>query len=275
MLCHERVHLFFYKWVRALLSAVGHDIFRENFRPGIHAYFLYFMFGMFFLSCFYTIATRELMQALAGLSYLCIAWEVCLLFSFKLIFMPKINSIPFAKPNSQLLIKIYSVRYQNEILGMINKIVDIYKQNSNTKAYKRYRMCRRFTLYTEYIFKIGMVLYFVSISTFYLYPLYVYVTENEVAMIVDLYLPGVDESTIAGLVTHIIFHIILTTAAFMGSTSSDFLFTMIIINVPLMANILSENIDELNEIVRVEKHDRHHAKMKFRNILLIHKDITE
>lgn len=50
---------------------------------------------------------------------------------------------------------------------------------------------------------------------------------------------------------------------------------MIITNVPLMANILSENIDELIEIVRAKTQDRLHANMKFRNISLIHKEITE
>lgn len=42
-----------------------------------------------------------------------------------------------------------------------------------------------------------------------------------------------------------------------------------------MANILNENIDELNEIIRDKNQDRFNAKMKFRNILLIHKEITE
>lgn len=72
-----------------------------------------------------------------------------------------------------------------------------------------------------------------------------------------------------------VFHIILTTFEFIGSCCSDFCFTMIITNVPLMANILSENIDELIEIVRAKTQDRLHANMKFRNISLIHKEITE
>lgn len=76
MLCHERVHTFFYKWVRALISAVGQDIFRKDLRPGPLTYFVYVMFAMFFLSCFYTIATRQLLSALAGIAYLCLAWEV-------------------------------------------------------------------------------------------------------------------------------------------------------------------------------------------------------
>lgn len=76
MLHHEQVHKFFYKWMRTLMITVGHDIFLEDFHPNIVAYFLYFMFGMFFMSCFYTIATRELLNALAGLAYLCLAWEV-------------------------------------------------------------------------------------------------------------------------------------------------------------------------------------------------------
>lgn len=99
--------------------------------------------------------------------------------------------------------------------------------------------------------------------------------ERKMIVIVDLYLPGIDETTKTGYVIHFVFHIILNSCAFMGSTCSDFCFTMIITNVPLMANILNENIDELNEIIRDKNQDRFNAKMKFRNILLIHKEITE
>lgn len=91
----------------------------------------------------------------------------------------------------------------------------------------------------------------------------------------DIYLPGVDETTTAGYVAHVIFHILGLTSGFLASCGSDFLITMQIINVPLMANIMRENILELNEIIRDEKHDHFHAKMKLRNILLIHKEITE
>lgn len=76
MLCHERIHMFFHKWVRALLIATGHDIFLKDFRLSMMAYFLYGMFVSFFFSCFYTIATRELVQSLFGLAYLSLAWEV-------------------------------------------------------------------------------------------------------------------------------------------------------------------------------------------------------
>lgn len=117
-------------------------------------------------------------------------------------------------------------------------------------------------------------MYSVSLFTYYLFPLYVYVTENELIPIVDLYLPGVDETTTAGYFAYLIFHMILTSFGFIGSCCSDFLFTMMIINVPFMANILSENFDELNEILRDKEHDRLHVKMKFRNILLIHKEYT-
>lgn len=169
----------------------------------------------------------------------------------------------------------YSVRYKDEILGMINKIIYVYKQNSNEKAYKRFRMCQQFMFYTEWIFKVGMGLYSLSLVSYYSYPLYVYVMKNEVTVIVDLYLPGVDEKSKAGYVTLLIFHIILTLTAFIGSCCSDFLFTMIIINVPLMANIFNANVNEINEILSDEKYDRFYAKMKFRNIILIHKEITE
>lgn len=112
MLCHERVHIIFYKWVRARESAVGHDIFRKDLRPSPLVYFLYIMFAVFFLSCFYT----------------------------------------------------------------------------------GHRMCQRFVFYTEYIFKIGMVLYSFSVSTYYVYPLFVYVMEKKWVMLMYLFLPRVDET---------------------------------------------------------------------------------
>lgn len=268
MLCHERIYMFFYKWIRTLLICGGHDIFLQDFRRGVYAYVLYVIFAIFFVSCFYTMAAYQLAQALAGLAYLSLALEVChLIFTWRFSFD---LTILF-----QILIKLYSIRYRVAIIGMIDKIINIYTQNSNIKAFKRYQLCERFTFYTEYIFKIGMSLYSLSVTTYYLYPAYTYITERKLIPIIDLYFPGIDENTPTGYVTYLIFHTTLSVLALIASSCSDFLFTMIIINVPFMATILSENIDELNEILRDEDHDRHFAKMKLRNIILIHKEFNE
>lgn len=99
---------------------------------------------------------------------------------------------------------------------IIDKIVDIYKQNSDIKAYKRYQLCKRFTLYTEYIYKIGVLLYSLSVVTYYAYPLFMYFAENKLLPIVDLFLSGIDETTIIGYITYLVNHITLTSLAFLA-----------------------------------------------------------
>lgn len=70
------------------LIAIGYDIFAQDFKLSLYSYLLYVIFASFFVSCFYTMATRTFMQALGSLAYLSLAFEVFLLVLQRLFQLP-------------------------------------------------------------------------------------------------------------------------------------------------------------------------------------------
>lgn len=175
----------------------------------------------------------------------------------------------------QLLMKIYITRYNKEIVSLVDKIIDVYRQNSHSNVHKRYMLMNRFCNHTEMIFKLGSALYSLSVISYFLYPIYIYVLDREYMVLLPLYLPGVNEQSISGYTVLITFHIFLLIFGFVGSCASDFLFTMIIINARVMSNILRDNVNELNEILATKNYEKVTMKMKLKNIFLIHQEMTK
>lgn len=66
--------LFVYE--RNFLRFVGHDIFRENFKPGFHAYVMYTLVVVFMFSNIYTMITYDSFMLLNALMFIFIAVEV-------------------------------------------------------------------------------------------------------------------------------------------------------------------------------------------------------
>lgn len=135
-------------------------------------------------------------------------------------------------------------------------------------------MFERFSYYTEAIFRSGMALYFSSISFYFLYPIYMYLTEGKLVAIIPTYLPGINENTTGGFITLSCYHTILLVLSFIGISCSDLLFTMLIANTPIMANLIEMEVKELNVCLE-EKLGDSMIKFKLRNILLMHREMTE
>lgn len=64
-------------------------------------------------------------------------------------------------------------------------------------------------------------------------------------------------------------------AALLASACSDFIFTLITTNVPVFADILGDNVTELNEILATRKPDMLLLKAKLRNILIMYQEIAQ
>lgn len=60
--------------------------------------------------------------------------------------------------------------------------------------------------------------------------------------------------------------------AVIGSACTDFMFIMIIVNTPVLSNILTDEVQEINGFLRKEEVDVMAATGKFRNILLMHRE---
>lgn len=72
----------FFVYERNLLRLVGHDIFVENFKPGLHAHLLYGLLVSFIFSNLYTIYAYDSFMLLNALMFLFIAIEVSVFVGF-------------------------------------------------------------------------------------------------------------------------------------------------------------------------------------------------
>lgn len=171
--------------------------------------------------------------------------------------------------------KIYSIRYADIIVGLVDKLVDIYKVNSKVTAHNRQEMLERYLTFTEYLFKIGLFLYIMATSGYFIYPFYRYVKFNEIIPIIPMFLPFVNEDSTIGFSILTFFHLNAILYGLLGCACSDFSFTMIIVNVPIFSNIIGDNITELNEMLKQKRPDPVLIKAKLRNILLQHQETTE
>lgn len=157
----------------------------------------------------------------------------------------------------------------------INHFHDIYKVNVKTKDPKRRNVFGQFGFYTEIVFKCGTFLYFLSILGYFVYPIYMYLFKNEIVSLMPIYIPGINEDTIAGFVSITCYHIILLLVAFVAASAVDFMFTMLIVNTPLMSDLIKMEVEQLNDALTSEKVDKLLVKFKLRNILLMHREMTE
>lgn len=87
-------------------------------------------------------------------------------------------------------------------------------------------------------------------------------------------MPFVDESTKSGFIALMGIHFAYMLTV-VSSVGVDFIFVMTIINIPLLAIIFGDNVQELNEILREENVNEKVAKAKLRNILLMQREIWE
>lgn len=173
------------------------------------------------------------------------------------------------------MMKIYSIRYADIIVGLVNKLIDIFKVNTTVMAHDRQAMLERYLIFTEYMFKVGLFLYAFASFGYFIYPIYSYVKFNKIVPILPSYLPFVDEDKTIGFTILTIFHLNVIVYGFLGSSCSDFSFTMVIVNVPILSKITCDNIIELNEILKEMRPNVVMIRAKLRNIILQHQEMAE
>lgn len=175
----------------------------------------------------------------------------------------------------QLCIKIYSVKYGRMVVDAMDKITAIYAANSKSTSRKRLKLIQLFSLITEIVIKVGSAVYCLAGLFYMINPIYTYYTKHELIPLVPVYMIFIDETTRNGFIALGITHIVFIALTVTGSACSDFMFIMLVINIPVMSTILVDNVDELNEILSEQTINVPVAKAKLKNILLMHKEIWE
>lgn len=178
----------------------------------------------------------------------------------------------FDKYLLQLMMKMYSVKYGKMIVGLMDKLIEIFAANAKSSSRSRSILINKFALITEIVFKAGCAVYVLAGGFYFLNPIYSYYWRNEIAPLIPLYFPLINENTTGGLILLTAIHTVYLVLAIIGSACTDFMFVMIIVNMPVLSNIFGDNIRELNANLREELVDQVLVKAKFKNILLLHRE---
>lgn len=156
---------------------------------------------------------------------------------------------------------------------MIDKIIDVYANNSKNVSPARALLLQKTVIITELVLKLGIALY-ASVALFLFgVPIYAYLWHNELRPIYQSYLPFIDETTYTGFAVLTLYHMSGAYGAIMGSGCVDFLFLMLIVNIPIFATIFVDEIFEMNYLLTQRKRKVQMAKLKLRRIIGMYDEI--
>lgn len=154
-------------------------------------------------------------------------------------------------------------------------IQHLFKVHIKSKSPVRLALFERFAFYNQLIFQIGLFIYICAAISFFPYPIYMYVMENKRVPLLSMYIPGIDETTAIGHITLIALQTPLMFLAILGMSSCDIMYAMLIINIPIFARLIEDEINQMNEILEKNSVKVHVWTFRFRNLLLMHHEMTE
>lgn len=173
---------------------------------------------------------------------------------------------------SQCVVKLYHIRYVEDFQWLIYFVQNLYEIHIKTKSKERQAYFRKFSFYTEVLFKILLTLYVLSVFTFLPYPIYMYLFKNEVVTLFPLYMPGVDETSFLGYIFLSSFQFVSLFLATLGVCGCDFIVALIIVSTLIFSKIISLEMQEIENDF-LEKNAVAIVRGRFRNIILMHQEM--
>lgn len=167
----------------------------------------------------------------------------------------------------------YHIQYIDDLQWIIRKIQNLYKVHITTTSPDRIGYFRNFALFTEILFKVMSILYFPPILVFMSYPIYVYVTTNQLVPIIPLYVPMIDETTIVGFIILAIYHIINIILGTLGLIAIDYFMAIVITSSLIFAKLISADLQQINCDLMENDSRLMAAKARFRNIFWMHQEM--
>lgn len=171
----------------------------------------------------------------------------------------------------------YSAFNNKIVIEIIDQFIDYYKMNAKHKSPKRQQLLQTHAFFTEVLQKGGLFLYFFAGLFYFVEPTYMFLFRNKIIPVFPVFFPYVDETTSSGYIILTMIHIVYLVTAVLGSAVTDFTFIMIIVNIPVLSNIFTDEVNELNKSLedKEEEVDVLQVKGRFRNILFMYRKIFE
>lgn len=268
MEAYNRFNKTVFIWQRGLMKAFGHDIFVENFRLNFISYFWYTLLVECIVSEIYTMIYYEPLKKIFSTIFALTSLQVLIILC-TLVIIKKTNSLAF-----QILVKLYHVQYFRELQKIVFFIRKIFEIHITTKSPERIEFLGNFARIIEYLF-IGMCfLYMNTIFVFYPYPAYMYFLKNEVVPLLDLYVPGIDETTYLGYWILFVYHNFIVFGAMLGLLAADFILVMAMISSLIFAKLIWFEVQQLHFELK-ESEPMATVINRFVNILRMHQEFCE
>lgn len=90
-----------------------------------------------------------------------------------------------------------------------------------------------------------------------------------------LFIPGIDHTTFEGYVILTFLQLLIMTITIVGMSSCDVFYALMICNVPIMGYLFQDEVNQLNQSLDECTGDHQTWRYKFRNILVMHQEITK
>lgn len=168
----------------------------------------------------------------------------------------------------------WSSKFFKELAWMVSFLFEIYKENTKSKNMKIVAMLEKITFYMDVLFKLGAAVYFGCVLLYIVYPIYVYFFEHKIMTIFPYQIPGIDPQTANGYLITTAFQLFGLITGFFGISSSDFFFSLIVLNIPVFPHIIGIQIEELNALLNKENQNVAHVRQTFFNLLLMHREMS-
>lgn len=166
------------------------------------------------------------------------------------------------------------MRYTQEFLHKIFFVKYLFKLHIKTKSKFRLELFARFANYNDLMVKIGCVLYLGAAASIVPYPVYMYFFRNEKVPFILMFIPGIDENTISGYSILMFSQFFLLIIAILGMSSCDLMYITMISNIPIFARLIEDEINELQNALQMNRCNTPLWKVRFRNLLVMHQEMT-
>lgn len=191
MEAYNRFNKCIFKWERTLLKLVGHDLLAPKLKPTIMTFVIYGAIVVSTIFVTYTFINYGLLEKCFSIHAISLAIQVKKYITKFSWILSLIKCVVWRKSSSML-------RF-DDFQWSTHFLQHIYKVHITTKNRDLMLYFHKFALFTELLFKLLLVLYFMACGLFLVYPVYMYFIQNELVPILPVYIIGVDENTTTGI----------------------------------------------------------------------------
>lgn len=168
-----------------------------------------------------------------------------------------------------------AIRYAEDMQKMMRTLQNLYKVQMGLDSIERTEYFRKFSFFTEILFIAMVVGYYACGLCFLSYPIIMFLANGELFPVFPMFLPFVNENTNIGYTILTIYHIIFVIMPMAGLAGVEFFIAVFMISSLLFAKLITLDAQQINIELSAEKSEKMKIKYRLRNILLMHKEMSE